>query len=55
MFTENYENFDRWDVVYKILCLRAHIRIDSSHDRLAHTLACLPNMLKSKPNLFHRY
>ena len=51
IFTENDENLYRWDVVYKILCLRAHIRIDSSHDCLAHTLAHLPNTRKSTSDL----
>ena len=47
MFSENDENFYRWDVVDEIPCLRADIHIDSSHDSVAHTLARLPNMRKS--------
>ena len=51
IFTENDENFYRWDVVGEILCLHANIHIDSSHDRLAHTLALLPNTHKSTSDL----
>ena len=50
IFTENDKNFYLWDVV-EIPCMHADIRIDSSHDCLAHTLARLPNTRKSKSDL----
>ena len=38
-------------LVDEILCMRADIRIYSSHDCLAHTLAPLPDPRKSKSDL----
>ena len=51
MFTENDKNFYRQDVFDEIACMLAYIRIDSSHDRLAHTLAVLSDPCKSKSDL----
>ena len=48
IFTKNGKYFYRWDATDAILRMRTDIRIDSSHDRLAHTLARLPDLRNSK-------
>ena len=40
-----------WDTTYAFSCMRAGIRINSSHDRLAHKLPCMPGPRKQTADL----
>ena len=44
-------NFYRWDATDTVTRMRADVRIGSSDDSLAHTLAYLPGPHNSKSNL----
>ena len=51
IFTENGEYYYRWYATDAFPCVHAQIHIDSSHDRLAHTLARLPDSHNSISDL----
>ena len=51
IFIENGKCFYRFHATDAILCVHTGIRIDSSHDRLAHTLAHLPDSRNSTSDL----